>query len=96
MRRLARSHAIEVVLVLLHLLLDPPPVVLEDRLELLVGGQGLRANQSRRVDGVAAMMQQRRDNLIDALARAGRRVGVERAYVVVKSVVRQRNFMVLS
>ena len=41
-------------------------------------------------------MEPRRENLVHALARAGRRVGVERAYVVVKSVVRQRNFMVLS
>ena len=70
------SHAVEVVLVLLDLLADPPPVVLEDGLELLVGGQGLRV--------VASMAWRLRfgrggDNLIHALARAGKRVGVDSA-----------------
>ena len=36
LRALPGGHAIKVVLVLLHLLADPPPVVLEDRFELLV------------------------------------------------------------
>ena len=76
MRRLAGGHAVEIVLVLLDLLADPPPVVLEDRFELLVGGQGLRV--------VASMAWRLRfgrggDNLIHALARAGKRVGVDSA-----------------
>ena len=70
------GHPIKIVLVLLDLLADPPPVVLEDRFELLVGGQGLRV--------VASMawrlrFSSRGDNLIHALARAGRRVGVDSA-----------------
>ena len=47
-----RGHPIEVVLVFFDLLADPPPVVLEDRFELLVGGQGLRV--------VASMASSRR------------------------------------
>ena len=50
LRRLARRHAIKVVLVLLHFFLDPPPVVLEDRFELLVGGE--RGEPRGRREGV--------------------------------------------
>ena len=37
LRALPRGHPVEVVLVFFHFFPDPPPVVLEDRFELLVG-----------------------------------------------------------
>ena len=46
------SHAVEIIFIFFNFLADPPPVVLEDRFELLVGGQGLRV--------VASMASSRR------------------------------------